>query len=123
MARIRSSPRQDPPEQDCPLERCLQILSGAWTAKILWYLRAGPRRFGDLRRDLGSISAKILTTRLRELEEHQIVARAVQPTRPPTVEYSLTEGGKLLHPVLDAMVAVGKKLDAASGRRQIQSGP
>lgn len=65
------------------------------------------RRFGDLRRDLGAISAKVLTARLRELESHAIVKRSVQTTRPPTVEYSLTENGVLLQPVLDAMVAVG----------------
>lgn len=105
----RSAPRQ-PPEPHCPLEGCLKLLSGAWTPKILWFLRQGSRRFGDLRRDLGTVSPKVLTERLRELEDKSVVVRRVIPTRPPTVEYALTTAGKELQPVLDAMVEVGKRL-------------
>lgn len=95
---------------DCPLEACLKILAGAWTPKILWYLRLGPRRFGDLKRDLGTVSAKVLTTRLRELEREGVLLRKILPTSPPTVEYSLTETGKSIQPVLDSIVEVGKRL-------------
>ncbi|HEX4922586.1 MAG TPA: helix-turn-helix domain-containing protein, partial [Bdellovibrionales bacterium] len=66
MIRQKKS-RVPPPPEDCPLEECLSFLAGEWTTKILWYLREEPRRFGDLKRDLGTISAKVLTTRLREL--------------------------------------------------------
>ncbi len=104
-----ASPREPPPE-DCPLEECLSFLAGAWTPKILWYLHEGPRRFGDLKRDLGSVSAKVLTTRLRELEEREILVRKVIPTSPPTVEYRLTPLGLQFQPVLDAIVTVGSKL-------------
>ena len=99
-----------PPPQGCPLEDCLSFLGGAWTTKILWYLRAEPRRFGDLKRDLGKISAKVLTTRLRELEERGVITRSVMPTSPPTVEYALTAFGMRFQPVLDAIVEVGAEL-------------
>ncbi len=98
------------PPEGCPLEGCLSFLGGAWTTKILWYLRAEPRRFGDLKRDLGKISAKVLTTRLRELEERGIITRTVMPTSPPTVEYALTSFGMKFQPVLDAIVEVGSEL-------------
>ncbi|MBI5363651.1 MAG: helix-turn-helix transcriptional regulator [Planctomycetes bacterium] len=95
---------------DCPLEECLQLLAGAWTLKILWYLRDGPRRFGELRRLLSGVSAKVLTTRLRELEERGLVTRVVQPTSPPSVEYSLAPLGHEIQPVLCSIAEVGKKL-------------
>lgn len=98
------------PPSDCPLEECLRIISGAWTHKILWYLKNGPRRFGDLKRDLGKVSPKVLTTRLRELEDEGVIARKVLPTSPPTVEYSLTTAGHEFGPVLEAMVQVATKL-------------
>jgi DNA-binding HxlR family transcriptional regulator len=95
---------------DCPLEETLQLLAGAWTPKVLWNLRAGTRRFGELRRLLGGISAKVLTTRLRELEERGLVTRVVHPTSPPSVEYSLTPLGHEIQPVLCAIADVGRKL-------------
>lgn len=107
---VRRSPPRPAPAADCPLEACLAVLSSRWTAKILWYLRQGPRRFGDLRRDLGSISSKILTERLKALEEQGVITRTVRPTSPPTVEYALTPGGKSLFPVLDAMEEAARKL-------------
>jgi DNA-binding HxlR family transcriptional regulator len=99
-----------PPPVGCPLEEVLNFLSGAWTTQILWYLRAEPRRFGDLKRDLGKISSKVLTTRLRELEERGVITRSVMPTSPPTVEYALTPFGHKFQPVLDAIVEVGGEL-------------
>lgn len=108
---IRHRPNKSgPAPEGCPLEGSLKLLAGAWTPKILWYLRTEPRRFGDLKRDLGSISAKVLTTRLRELEKRGVVIRSVMPTSPPTVEYALTALGAKLNPVLDAIVEVGRQL-------------
>lgn len=98
------------PSNDCPLEECLKFLAGAWTTKILWYLRAEPRRFGDLKRDLAGVSSKVLSTRLRELEERGVLLRKVMPTSPPTVEYSLTLLGHKFAPVLAAIVEVGSEL-------------
>jgi DNA-binding HxlR family transcriptional regulator len=108
MKKQRST--KTPPPQDCPLDLCLRLLAGAWTPKVLWYLCDEPRRFGDLRRDIGSITSKVLTTRLREMEELGVVAREVIPTSPPQVEYSLTKLGMELKPVLDAMAQLGGKL-------------
>jgi DNA-binding HxlR family transcriptional regulator len=99
-----------PPPVGCPLGEVLRLLAGAWTPEIIWYISAEPRRFGDLKRDLGKISSKVLTTRLREMEDRGIVKRVVMPTSPPTVEYSLTEFGHRFQPVLDSIVEVGVEL-------------
>ncbi len=109
MIRHRAN-KSGPAPKSCPLEAGLKILSGAWSPQILWYLQAEPRRFGDLKRDLGKISAKVLTTRLRELEKRGVVARAVMHTSPPTVEYSLTELGRKMNPILEIIAEVGKDL-------------
>jgi len=98
------------PEENCPLEESLKIIAGAWTPKILWYLQGEPRRFGDLKRDLGSISAKVLTARLRELESKGVITRTVKSTSPPTVEYALTLLGHKFHPVLKAIAEVGVEI-------------
>jgi DNA-binding HxlR family transcriptional regulator len=103
--------KSGPAPQSCPLEASLKLLAGAWTPKILWYLKIEPRRFGDLKRDLGNISAKVLTTRLRELEKRGVLTRQVMPTSPPTVEYALTDLGRRLNPILDTIAEVGKDLN------------
>jgi len=102
--------KRPPPPPDCPLDACLKLLGGTWTPKIIYYLQMGPRRFGDLRRDLEGISTKVLTQRLRTLEMQKVIKRKVIPSRPPSVEYRLTPMGEELGPVLDAMVAVARKL-------------
>lgn len=100
-----TAPLRPAPPPDCPLERYLHIVSGAWVPRILWYLRFGPRRFGDLRRDLGSISTKVLTAKLRVLEEDRIIMRTelVVSPRQRQVEYALTERGLAFEPVFEAM--------------------
>jgi len=107
--RIRKN-RAAPPPEGCPLSECLSIIGGAWTPNILWYLAAGPRRFSELRLDIPRISAKMLTTRLKELEARGIVTRTVVPTSPPSVEYALTAFGHELMPAITAIVEVGEKL-------------
>jgi DNA-binding HxlR family transcriptional regulator len=102
--------RRTPPPDDCPLDDCLKFLASRWTPRILWFLCCGPRRFGDLRRDLRGISAKVLTQRLRGMEEQGLVARRTLPTKPEQVEYRLTALGQEFEPVLDAMTRVAKKL-------------
>ncbi|WP_342634458.1 helix-turn-helix domain-containing protein [Phyllobacterium salinisoli] len=77
------------------------------------FLRAGPRRFNELRLDIPPISAKVLSQRLRELESRGVITRTIQPTTPPSVEYALTPLGQELVPALDAIVEVGYKLKAA----------
>lgn len=102
--------KSGPVPQECPLGASLKLLAGAWTPQILWYLKIEPRRFGDLKRDLGKVSAKVLTTRLRELEHRGVITRTVKHTSPPTVEYALSDLGKRLNPILDSIAEVGKGL-------------
>ncbi|WNK01494.1 helix-turn-helix domain-containing protein [Thalassospiraceae bacterium LMO-JJ14] len=94
----------------CPLLECMQILGGAWTPNIIWNLRAGPRRFSELRSDIPLVSPKVLTTRLRELESWGVLERNVMPTSPPSVEYSLSDLGQRLVPAIDAIAEVGEEL-------------
>jgi len=98
------------PEPACPLSECMSMLTGAWTPHIVWYLSQGPRRFSELRGDMPDISAKVLSTRLKELEQRGIVTRTVMPTTPPTVEYAMTELGAELIPAISAIVEVSYKL-------------
>ena len=120
MIRHRAN-KSGPAPVGCPLEASLKLLSGAWTPKILWYLQSEPRRFGDLKRDLGEISAKVLTTRLRELEERGVISREVKHTSPPTVEYALTSLGQRLHPILEAIADVGKDLNKLEKKGELKS--
>lgn len=92
-----------PPSPDCHLSPCFKLLAGAWTLEIIWYIKDRAIRFGELRRLLGKISSKVLTTRLRQLQERDVVFRKVIPTVPPMVEYGLTKIGKKLVPVLNAI--------------------
>lgn len=112
MLRPTPSPVRSP-DAECPLALCVNYISGTWTPHIMWYLRAGPRRFGDLRRDLAVVSAKVLTAHLRTLEERLMVERKVVATSPPTTEYSLTPFGQRFNPILDAIIALGREIKAA----------
>jgi len=112
--RYRPSKVEPPPER-CPLTECMALLGGAWTPNIVWYLRAGPRRFNELRGDVAGVSAKVLSQRLRRLQADGIVERHVMPTSPPTVEYELTELGRELLPAVDAIVDVGHRLKRLRG--------
>jgi DNA-binding HxlR family transcriptional regulator len=89
---------------------CMSLLGGAWAPNVIWQLSGGPRRFGELQRDIPGISPKMLTTRLRELQGKGVVIREVAPTSPPSVEYTLSELGKELIPVIDSIVRVGTRL-------------
>jgi DNA-binding HxlR family transcriptional regulator len=103
-----------PPPPSCPLTECMALLGGAWTPNVIWYLSSGPRRFGELRRDIPRISAKVLSARLRELEAKGVLTRAVAPTSPPSVEYALTALGRELMPAISAIVDIGLRLKSAT---------
>jgi len=120
MIRHRAN-RSGPVPEGCPLEASLKLLAGAWTPQILWYLRTEARRFGDLKRDLGNISAKVLTTRLKELEKRGVVTREVKHTSPPTVEYTLTELGHKLNPILKTIADVGTELHRHAISKEVGS--
>jgi DNA-binding HxlR family transcriptional regulator len=105
--------RSTPPPEPCLLTECMAIIAGAWAPNVIWHLRAGPRRFSELRIDIPPVSAKVLSQRLRELESRGVITRTIQPTTPPSVEYALTGLGQELVPALSAIVDVGHKLKAA----------
>jgi DNA-binding HxlR family transcriptional regulator len=109
------SPKNRTPHPLCPLSDCLAFIGGAWTPNILWNLATGPRRFSELRADIPLVSAKVLTQRLRELEERGILIRRAMPTSPPSVEYALTGLGKEFMPVIEAIAEVGQRLKDRSG--------
>lgn len=107
--KLRKS-KAPPPPAGCPMAACMAVLGGAWTPSVIWKLSGGPRRFGELERDIPGISPKMLTARLRELGEKGVVIRKVVPTSPPSVEYSLSMLGRELLPVIDSIVRVGTRL-------------
>ncbi|QWU16096.1 transcriptional regulator, HxlR family [Paenibacillus sophorae] len=93
----------------CEKELTLSIISGKWKVVILWHLGVeGPHRFSDLQKLFPKISHKILTQQLRELMEDGIVHREVYPDIPPKVEYSMTELGMTLLPIVEMMYEWGK---------------
>lgn len=95
--------------ETCPMELGINILSGKWKLRILWRIyRSKAIRFNELQRQVGKITTKTLTEQLKELEELKIVRRAVYPEKPPRVEYSLTETGETLIPILQSLCDWGK---------------
>ena len=87
----------------CPVETTLELIGGKYKALILWHLSAGKLRFSELRKRISSATPKMLTQQLRELESQNLIHREVYPVVPPKVEYSLTETGRSLMPILIAM--------------------
>jgi DNA-binding HxlR family transcriptional regulator len=98
------------PAEMCPIGTCMQLIGGAWTPNVIWYLSGAPRRFSELRHDMAPVSAKVLSTRLKELEEKGVVTRCVMDTSPPSVEYALTPLGRELVPAIEAIARVGHAL-------------
>ncbi|MBS6642573.1 MAG: helix-turn-helix transcriptional regulator [Clostridiaceae bacterium] len=87
----------------CPVETTLMLIGDKWKVLILRDLMPGTKRFGELKKSIGSVSQKVLTAQLRDMEEKGLVSRQVYAQVPPRVEYSLTELGRSLKPILDAM--------------------
>ena len=96
----------------CPVETTLMIIGDKWKVLILRDLMDGTKRFGELKKSIGSVSQKVLTAQLRDMEEKKLVVRKVYAEVPPRVEYTLTETGYSLKPILDAMSAWGEKYKA-----------
>ncbi len=91
----------------CPVETTLQVIGGRWKALILFHLQDDKRRFNELRRLIPSVTQRMLTAHLRELESDGVIVRKVYPVVPPHVEYSLSELGRTLSPILTAMAQWG----------------
>jgi len=98
--------------EKCAVGECMALLGGAWTPNVVWHLSGGPRRFGELKRDMPPISPKMLSARLKDLEAKGVVARIARPTSPPSTDYTLTDLGRELVPAIEAIVTVGHKLKA-----------
>ena len=103
----------------CPMDFILRMLMGPWTTYILYNLRThGPQRFGELKRRVSGISAKMLTERLRTLEGAALVKRDYEATIPPKVTYSLTKRGGELDEVMDRLAAIAVRWEAEDAARR-----
>jgi DNA-binding HxlR family transcriptional regulator len=89
---------------NCFISLFVAILGSKWKPCIIWHLRNGPQRYTELQKKMNDVNSKTITTHLRELENLKIISRVVYPEVPPRVEYSLTDYGKALFPVYDAML-------------------
>lgn len=105
----------------CPIETTLMLISDKWKVLILRDLLPGTKRFGELRKSIGQVSQKVLTAQLRQMEESGLVHREVYAEVPPRVEYTLTDLGYSLKPVLDAMWAWGEGYKRQRGMERTTS--
>ncbi len=96
----------------CPVETTLTLIGDKWKVLILRDLLLGTKRFGELKKSIGSVSQKVLTAQLRDMEKSGLLIRTVYAEVPPRVEYSLTELGESLKPILDAMRNWGENYKA-----------
>lgn len=92
----------------CPVEITLSLMADKWKFLIIRDLLTGTKRFGELQRSIGGVSQKVLTNNLRQMESSGLINRKVYAEVPPRVEYSLTDLGKSLKPILDSMVDWGE---------------
>ena len=99
----------------CPVEMTLMLISDRWKVLIIRDLLDGTKRFGEIRKSVGNVSQKVLTANLRSMEDSGLLTRKVYPEVPPRVEYTLTEIGYSLKPILDAMVAWGTEYKQKNG--------
>lgn len=96
----------------CPVEVALDVIGGRWKGVILYHIADGPLRFGELRRRLNTVTPRMLTRQLRELEADGLIVRTVYAEVPPHVDYALSEEGETLRPVIAALYAWGRERQA-----------
>ena len=118
-ARIEKGPRGrkavlDACDEPCPIERGMRILGGKWTGSVLWHLKDEPVRFNDLARMIGGASKKMLSERLRHLEDHGLVQRSVLATKPVGVAYSITPKGETAIRFLDELRAWTETIESSA---------
>ena len=102
------SPAPAPILPACPVEITLSLMADKWKFLIIRDLLTGTKRFGELQKSIGGVSQKVLTNNLRQMEKSGLINRKVYAEVPPKVEYSLTDLGKSLKPILDSMVNWGE---------------
>ncbi|MCD8373730.1 MAG: helix-turn-helix transcriptional regulator [Oscillospiraceae bacterium] len=112
---IAKTPAKELPA--CPVETTLTLISDKWKVLILRDLMPGTKRFGELKKSIGHVSQKVLTAQLRQMEQSGLVIRTVSPEVPPHVEYTLTDLGYSLKPILDAMWEWGENYKAQNENR------
>ena len=100
----------------CAMDVTMDYIGGKWKTVVLWYLKNKTMRFGELKKQIPDITEKMLSLQLKALEEDGLVKREVYPEVPLRVEYSLTEFGKSLEPVLDAIAKWGRSLGEMQGK-------
>ena len=118
MELTESTAKQELPA--CPVETTLTLISDKWKVLILRDLMDGTKRFGELKKSIGHVTQKVLTAQLRDMEAKSLLTRKVYAEVPPHVEYTLTETGYSLKPILDSMVVWGtnyKQQNAAQEER------
>jgi DNA-binding HxlR family transcriptional regulator len=98
---------------DCAVERALSVVGAKWTLVVLHYLMDGPKRFSDLQRHIPTASPKMLTVRLRDLEQLGLLTRTIHAEVPPRVEYQLTAQGRSLRPIIASIEKWGRSLRPA----------
>ena len=99
----------------CPVETTLTLIGDKWKVLILRDLMPGTKRFGELKKSIGTVSQKVLTAQLRDMEAKGLLTRTVYAEVPPRVEYTLTETGRSLKPILDSMVVWGTDYQRRNG--------
>ena len=99
----------------CPVETTLMLIGDKWKVLILRDLMEGTKRFGELKKSIGTVSQKVLTAQLRDMEAKGLLTRTVYAEVPPRVEYTLTETGRSLKPILDSMVVWGTAYQRRNG--------
>ena len=101
--------RKITPNLNCGLDLIGEVLYGKWKIRLLWFIHIGHQRPSELQRKIPDASRRVLNVQLKELEEHELITRKVYPVVPPKVEYSLTEFGKTVIPVIGALGEWGDK--------------
>ena len=99
----------------CPVELAMDIIGGKWRAVILWYLSKGTLRFHEIKKEISTISERVLSKELRALEKYNLIERKIYPEVPPKVEYTLTDLGRSLTPLLDQVSNFGESFSKRFG--------
>lgn len=109
-----------PSSFNCPVEATIELIGGKYKSVILWHLTDGIKRFGELKRLLPRATEKMLSQQLRDLESDGLIIRTVYPVVPPKVEYSLSDLGRTIIPVLDAMCSWGEGYLASLKEKEVE---
>lgn len=104
--------RKIPPSLNCGLDLIGEVLYGKWKIRLLWFINEGHQRPSELQRKIPDASRRVLNMQLKELEDHDLVTKKIYPVVPPKVEYSLTEFGNTLIPVISVLGEWGDKNEA-----------